>query len=238
MSFPFHQQPDHMDCGPTCLRMVARYHGRSVALEEMRKRSETTRSGSNLQAMAEAAETLGFRTLGVKVSLEKVLVEQPFPCVIHWNSSHFVVLHKVSGVRRSLLPLGRRGRGMRVHVADPAHGLLTYTEAEFLEHWIGKGATRESKEGIALLLEPTPAFYAAKDDTTDKSRGFGFLFKYLTPHKKFLFQLVVGLCAASLIQLLIPFLTQSVVDVGIQHRDIRFIWLVLFGQLFLYLGST
>jgi ATP-binding cassette subfamily B protein len=127
---------------------------------------------------------------------------------------------------------------MRVHVADPAHGLLTYTEAEFLEHWIGKGATRESKEGIALLLAPTPAFYAAMDDIGDKSRGFSFLFKYLTPHKKFLLQLVIGLCAASLIQLLIPFLTQSVVDVGIQHRDIRFIWLVLFGQLFLYLGST
>ncbi len=228
MSFPFYQQPDHMDCGPTCLRMVARYHGRSVALDELRRRSETTRTGSNLQSIADAAETLGFRTLGVKVSLEKVLAEEPFPCILHWNSSHFVVLNRKS--KKAGKPL--------LHVADPAHGLLTYTESEFLEHWIGKGATRESKEGIALLLEPTPQFYAEKDEDGGKPRGFAFLFKYLTPHKRFLVQLVIGLCAASLIQLLIPFLTQSVVDVGIQHRDIRFIWLVLFGQLFLYLGST
>jgi len=96
MSFPFYQQPDHMDCGPTCLRMVARYHGRSVALDELRRRSETTRTGSNLQSIADAAETLGFRTLGVKVSLEKVLAEEPFPCILHWNSSHFVVLNRKS----------------------------------------------------------------------------------------------------------------------------------------------
>lgn len=228
MNFPFYQQPDQMDCGPTCLRMVARYYGRSVAMEELRTRSETTRTGSNLQSIADAAESLGFRTLGVKVSLEKALAEAPFPCIVHWNNNHFVVLHRKSS---------KAGKSV-LHVADPAHGLLTYSESEFLEHWIGMGATRESREGVALLLEPTPQFYTAKDDTSDKSRGFSFLFKYLTPHRKFLVQLVIGLCAASLIQLLIPFLTQSVVDVGIQHRDIRFIWLVLFGQLFLCLGST
>ena len=228
MSFPFYQQPDHMDCGPTCLRMVARYHGRAVALAELRKRSETTRTGSNLQSIADAAESLGFRSLGVKVSLHKLLEEEPFPCILHWNSSHFVVLHKA---------VKHKGKAA-LHVADPAHGLLTYTEAEFMELWIGKGATRDSREGIALLLEPTPQFYAEKDDDKESRQGFRFLFRYLKPYRRFIVQLAIGLGAASLIQILIPFLTQSVVDVGIQHRDIHFIWLVLVAQLFLYLGST
>jgi ATP-binding cassette subfamily B protein len=228
MSFPFFQQPDHMDCGPTCLRMVARYHGRSVALDELRRLSETTRSGSNMQSIADAAEHLGFRTLGVKVSLEKLLAEQPWPCIVHWNSSHFVVLHNAKQ---------RRGRTV-LHVADPAHGLLTYTEQEFLEHWIGKDAHRETKEGIALLLEPTPRLLESGEDAEEPSTGFAFLYRYLLPHRRFIGQLVIGLLAASLIQLLFPFLTQSVVDVGIQRRDMNFIYLVLIAQLFLYVGNT
>jgi ATP-binding cassette subfamily B protein len=210
--------------------MVAKYHGRAVGLEKLRALSETTRSGSNLQNIATSAEAIGFRTLGVKVALSKLLEEQPVPCILHWNSSHFVVLHKVTG--------GRRAKPIALHVADPAHGRLTYTEAEFLEHWIGKEATRDTNEGIALLLEPTPRLRETEHDDDERPSGFGFLFRYLTPYKKFIGQLAIGLLAASLIQLLFPFLTQSVVDVGIQRRDIHFIYLVLIAQLFLYLGST
>lgn len=230
MSFPFYQQPGIMDCGPTCLRMVAKHHGRSVALEKLRALSETTRSGSNLQNIASAAEAIGFRTLGVKVPLTKLIAEQPLPCILHWNSSHFVVLHRITGDKRK--------KPLILHIADPAHGLLTYTEAEFLELWISKDADRETKEGIALLLEPTPSLAEREADDEGPPKGFAFLYRYLTPHKKFIVQLAIGLLAASLIQLLFPFLTQSVVDVGIQRRDLNFIYLVLIAQLFLYLGST
>ncbi|MEZ4808160.1 MAG: peptidase domain-containing ABC transporter [Flavobacteriales bacterium] len=230
MSFPSYQQPGFMDCGPTCLRMVAKYHGRALALEKLRALSETTRSGSNLQNIASAAEAIGFRTLGVKVPLTKLIAEQPLPCILHWNSSHFVVLHHITG--------GKRNKPLTLHIADPAHGLLTYTEAEFLELWISKGATCDTKEGIALLLEPTPRLAEREADDDGPPKGFAFLYRYLTPHKKFIGQLAIGLLAASLIQLLFPFLTQSVVDVGIQRRDLNFIYLVLIAQLFLYLGST
>ena len=235
MSFPFYQQPDHMDCGPTCLRMVAKYHGRPVALEKLRALSATTRSGSDLHNIAAGAEAIGFRTLGVKVALSKLITEQPLPCVLHWNSNHFVVLHKITGGHSTAL---RASKPLTLHIADPGHGLLTYTEAEFLEHWIGKGAKRETKEGIALLLEPTPRLAERDADDEGPPKGFAFLYRYLTPHKKFIGQLAIGLLAASLIQLLFPFLTQSVVDVGIQRRDLNFIYLVLIAQLFLYLGST
>ncbi|MBS1941501.1 MAG: peptidase domain-containing ABC transporter [Bacteroidetes bacterium] len=230
MSFPFYQQPDHMDCGPTCLRIVAKYHGRSVSLPKLRAFSETTRTGSNLQNIAQAAEAIGFRTLGVKVSLQKILDEQPLPCILHWNSNHFVVLYKAKPSKGKL----------KLHVADPGHGLLTYTEREFLDRWIGANSHRDTQEGIALLLEPSPRLIEQEDDDSEQQnkQGFRFLFRYLLPHKKFIVQLAIGLLAGSLIQLLFPFLTQSVVDVGIQHRDVSFIWLVLIAQLFLYMGST
>lgn len=236
MSFPFYQQPDHMDCGPTCLRMVAKYHGRAVSLPKLRALSETTRTGSNLHNIAQAAEAIGFRTLGVKVSLQKLVDEQPLPCILHWNSNHFVVLYKISGPSAPL----RARKSLKLQVADPGHGLLTYTEREFLDRWIGANSHRDTQEGIALLLEPSPLLLEQEDDDSEQGnkQGFRFLFRYLLPHKKFIVQLAIGLLAGSLIQLLFPFLTQSVVDVGIQHRDVSFIWLVLIAQLFLYLGST
>lgn len=228
MRFPFYIQLDQMDCGPTCLRMVAKYHGRTIGLGRLRTLCETTRSGSSLHRIAQAAEVVGFRTLGVKLSLQKIVDEQPYPCILHWDGEHFVVLYKISNRRNKL----------NFHIADPAHGLLVYTEAEFLEHWIGKGATSDRMEGIALLLEPTPRLLVEEDDTEEPSTGFYFLYRYLLPHKRFIGQLVIGLLASSLIQLLFPFLTQSVVDVGIQRRDLNFIYLVLIAQLFLYLGNT
>lgn len=225
-----------MDCGPTCLRMVAKYHGRSVSLPKLRALSETTRTGSNLQNIAQAAEAIGLRTLGVKVSLQKILDEQPLPCILHWNSNHFVVLYKITGPSAPL----RTQRSLKLQVADPGHGLLTYTEREFLDRWIGANSHRGTQEGIALLLEPSPRLIEQEDDDSEQQnkQGFRFLFRYLLPHKKFIVQLAIGLLAGSLIQLLFPFLTQSVVDVGIQHRDVSFIWLVLVAQLFLYMGST
>lgn len=129
---------------------------------------------------------------------------------------------------------------VKLHVADPGHGLLTYTEREFLDRWIGANSHRDTQEGIALLLEPSPRLLEQEEDDSgpQHKQGFRFLFRYLLPHKKFMVQLAIGLLAGSLIQLLFPFLTQSVVDVGIQHRDVSFIWLVLIAQLFLYMGST
>ena len=229
MSFPFYQQPDHMDCGPTCLRMVARYHGRRVSLDELRSLSETTRTGSNLLMIAQAAEAIGFRARGVRLPLTEAIVKQPLPCILHWGGNHFVVLYKISG--------GKRGKALALHVADPGHGLLTYNEQEFLERWMGNSASRDTREGVALLLEPTPRLLEEKGVDAPTKRGFGFLLRYLWPHKRFIVQLAIGLGAASLIQLLIPFLTQSVVDVGIAHQDIHFVWLVLIAQLCLVLGG-
>ena len=228
MAFPFYHQPDQMDCGPTCLRIIAKHYGRSISLPKLRVLSETTREGSSLKTISNAAEKIGFRTLGVKINFEKLQNEAPLPCIVYWRQQHFVVVYKISS------PKGRSGGA--VYVSDPAHGLLTYTKDEFIKAWIGNNANEHTEEGIALLLEVTPKLKQAETDDEENRQGFSFLLGYLSKYKKFLFQLSIGLLAGSLLQLIFPFLTQSIVDIGIQNRDINFIYLILIAQLFLFFG--
>jgi ATP-binding cassette, subfamily B, bacterial len=222
-TFPFYRQPDAMDCGPTCLRMIAKYYGRVFSLQKLRALTETTRQGSALSYVSSAAEKVGFHTLGVKISFKKLQEDVPLPCIVFWQQRHFVVVYKV--------------QKDKIFVADPAHGLLTYNKHEFIQAWIGNNASEYAQEGVALLLEPTPRLRHTETDTPVPKRGFYFLFQYLFPYKKILVQLLIGLCASILLQFALPFLAQSVVDIGIQHQDIHFVSLVLIAQVCLSLGS-
>lgn len=219
MKFPFFKQPDTMDCGPTCLRMIAKYYGRIISLDKLRRLSETTREGSNLKNLADSAERIGFRSLGVKFDFNTLTQEAPLPCIVHWNQEHFVVVYQTTKDK--------------VKIADPGHGLVTLKHQEFMQQWCGG----VDEQGIALLLEPTPALSVEEDDDlTTERKGFSFLYSYLFRYKKFIAQLIIGLLAGSLLQLIFPFLTQSVVDIGIQNHDINFIYLILIAQLFLFAG--
>lgn len=221
-NFPFYKQPDFKDCGPTCLRIVAKHYGKLISLQDIRDLSETTRAGSNLLKLSDAAETIGFKSLGVKFNFNK-LKEAPLPLIIHWNKNHFVVVYKI--------------KDDVIYISDPSYGLITYTKDEFIERWIGNNATKDSKEGIALLLEITPKFEKIDWEATDK-KSFRFLFQYLFKYKNLLFQLILGLIVGSLLQLIFPFLTQSIVDVGIQNQDINFIYMVLLAQIMLFIGRS
>ncbi|WP_442845042.1 peptidase domain-containing ABC transporter [Leeuwenhoekiella sp. H156] len=220
--FPTYRQPDSKDCGPTCLKIIAKHYGQSISIQSLRIISETTRSGSNLLSLSEAAEQIGFRSIGVRINLEK-LKEAPLPCILHWNKNHYVVLYKI--------------KNDIFYISDPAHGLLKYSKSDFIKSWIGNNADDYTEEGIALLLEPTPKLYDS-DFEEDSKFGFGFISKYLLQYKRFLVQLIIGLIAGSLLQLIFPFLTQSIVDVGIRNQDIQFIYLILIAQIFLFLGRT
>ncbi|WP_298305232.1 peptidase domain-containing ABC transporter [Flavobacterium sp.] len=224
-TFPSYIQADSKDCGPTCLKIIAKYHGKTLNIQTLRTFSETNREGSNLLNVSDAAEKIGFRSLGVKLSLNK-LEDVPLPCILHWNKEHYIVLYKI--------------KKNKYFISDPAIGLIEYTQQEFLKFWIGNNATVNTEEGIALLVELTPKFHQSEFDKEDGKNtfGFGLLINYILPYKSFIFQLVIGLLAGSLLQLIFPFLTQSVVDVGIQNQNIHFIYMVLFAQLFLFFGKT
>ncbi|WKD85753.1 Toxin RTX-I translocation ATP-binding protein [Polaribacter huanghezhanensis] len=220
--FPHYKQTEAKDCGPTCIKMIAKYYGKIINTQQLRTLSETTREGSSLMGLSDAVESLGLKSLGVKLTYEKLL-EAPLPCIVHWNKNHFVVVYKI--------------KKNTVYVSDPAHGLITYTKQEFITRWIGNNATDTTEEGIVLLVEPTPLFYQSEYDKDEKF-GFSFIFKYLFKYKKFIVQLIIGLLAGSLLQLILPFLTQSIVDVGIKNQDLNFVYLVLFAQLFLFVGKA
>ena len=220
--FPNYKQTEAKDCGPTCIKIIAKHYGKTINTQQLRSLSETTREGSSLLGLSEAVESIGFKSLGIKLAYNK-LKEAPFPCIIHWNKNHYVVLYKI---KKDI-----------IYISDPAHGLITFTKEEFIQHWIGNNADENTEEGIALLVEPTPKFYQEEFEEDEKF-GFSFIFKYLYKYKKFIVQLIIGLLAGSLLQLILPFLTQSVVDVGIKNQDLNFVYLILFAQLFLFIGKA
>ena len=174
-------------------------------------------------SLSDAAEKIGFRATGVRISYPTLHNEVPLPCILHWSNDHYVVAYKL--------------KKDKIYLSDPARGRRVVNQATLLDHWIGHNAHEGTPEGIALLLEPTPAFYHHEWETEEK-QGFGYLYRYLFRYKNLLFQLALGLAAGSLLQLIVPFLTQSIVDVGIQNQDINFIYLILLAQLMLFLGSV
>ncbi|WP_291914391.1 peptidase domain-containing ABC transporter [Chitinophaga sp. CB10] len=225
-AFPFYMQPDRKDCGPTCIRIISRHYGRLTDLEAIRSLAETTREGSSLLGLSAAAEGLGFKTLAVKIDFTTLMEEAPLPCICHWGQQHFVVVYDIK----------KSGGNTTVYVSDPAYGLIKYSKQEFIDGWMGRGKKETDEEGIALLLEPTPAFYEADSSAPRNRKNFSFLFSYFSRYKKLMVQLSLGLLAGSLLSLIFPFLTQSIVDIGIQNHDINFIYLVLLAQVMLFLG--
>ena len=221
-----------MECGPTCLRMVMAYYGRNYPLERLRDMCHIQRDGVSLLGVAEAAEQLGMHTTGVKATLQQLVDEVPLPCILHWNQGHFVVLYEVK----------RTKEGLQFKVADPVGQRITYTEREFLRYWASD--TEEGQPaGIALMLEPTPDFnrdeYVEDDsDRKARKRSLMLLLSYMRPYKRLIAQLFLGLTVVSLLQLVLPFLTQAIVDFGISRQDLGFIVLVLIAQLMLMIGST
>ncbi|MCX2485506.1 peptidase domain-containing ABC transporter [Pedobacter sp. MR2016-24] len=222
--FPFFKQLDQMDCGPTCLKMVAKFYGRNYKNQRLRTISNINREGVSLLGISEAAEKIGFRTTGANISLGQ-LSQIDLPCILHWTQNHFVVLFKIaSGFRQQSEYL----------IADPAKGIIRYNQQEFLGHWANSGDPENAK-GILLILSPRPDFYLQEGDAEeglDLSYFLGYLFRF----KGMLMQLVTGLAVGSLLQLVFPFLTQSIVDIGVNTRDVGFVYVILIAQLMLFLG--
>lgn len=223
-SFPHFTQHDQMDCGPTCLRMIAAFYGKHYTLNEMREISFITHLGVSMLGISMAAENLGFHTIGVQISFWQLVKEARLPCIVHWNQQHFVVVYRITQ--------------KNVWIADPFAGKIKYSKEEFCHCWLS--AKEDGIDtGVALLLEPTPEFYVSKDDEErEKYNAFSFLYAYLRPYKHLIGQLLLGLLLGSMIQLMLPFLTQSIVDFGINNQNLSFIYLILIAQLMLSFSSS
>ncbi len=220
MLFPFVKQYDAMDCGPACLKMIAGFYKKNFSLDYLRRKCFITKEGVSFLGLSEAADSVGFRTLGVKIPFEMLEKKVTLPCIVHWRQRHFVVVYKIFKDK--------------VWIADPASGLITYSRGEFEKNW-ATTLSEGKQTGLALIIEPAPALYDTEDQP-EKAGGFRFLLKYFRLYRKYIGQLLLGLLIGSLIQLIFPFLTKSIIDVGINNNDIGFIYLILFAQLALVLG--
>lgn len=223
--FPVFAQLDQMDCGPTCVRMIAKYYGRTYSLQTLREKCFISRLGVSLLGISDAAESIGFRTSGVQITFEQ-LEEIALPAILYWNQNHFVVCYKV-----------KRSKGKyKIYIADPAGGrIIIYNEQELKKCWIN---TVENKKeyGVALQLQSGPEFYKGEGEKEDSSRSLSYFLQYLKPHKKEITQLILGMITASILQLIFPFLTQALVDVGIRDNNLSFITLILVAQLIIFIA--
>ncbi|OQP57764.1 ABC transporter ATP-binding protein [Niastella vici] len=222
MSFTHYKQLNAMDCGPTCLRMVAKKYGRHYNAETLRQKTGFSKRGTSLLGISEAAENIGFRTRGAQISFDKLQMV-PLPAILHWSSNHFVVLTDINKRKAT--------------IADPALGILTYKKGEFLQYWISNKAAYAGGIGTVLLLEPTPAFFESESEKEERVT-WSLLTRHLTPGKWQLMQVLMSLLTGMLLQLILPFLSQSMVDTGINTGNLQFITIVLLAQLALTLGST
>lgn len=225
--FPHYHQLDSADCGPSCLRMIARHYGRTYTLETLRERCFITREGVSMLGISDAAESIGMRSMGVKISVEQLAKDAILPCILHWNQHHFVVLYKVSRHRKG---------GHRFHIADPASQKAVFRQEELERCWLAKKENGEDV-GMALLLEPGPDFMAYEDEKGSARRDLFFFIRYLLPYKRQFLQLIIGMFLGMVLQIIFPFLTQSLVDVGIRSADLGFVSLILIAQLALFLSQ-
>ena len=221
-SFPVNIQLDSIDCGPTCLKSIAEYYGKIWSLDTLRKRCYIGNNGVSMLGISEAAESIGFRTAGVKLTFSQLRDEAVLPCIVHWNQDHFVVVYDIKRKRNTDI----------VRVFDPAVGLLNYSKEKFIRFW-----KQSNDYGVALLLETTPEFYKNKDEK-NKGLSFKYLLGYLSPYSKYLAQVVLAMIVGSLISLIFPFITQSIVDKGIGTGNVSLVVMLLLAQMVLIFGQT
>ncbi len=225
MAFPHESQRNIMDCGATCLRNIAHHFGRSFPISYIRTITYTNREGANMLGLSRGAEAMGFRTLAIRVPLNKLIKNAPLPLIAHWDQNHFVVIYKF--------------KGDKIYISDPALGLVKYKRNEFLNHWAINRKDDEEPEGICLLIEPTPNFKDIEIPEGGEERipPLKFLWFYLSPSKKLAFQVMLAMLAGMTLQLGIPILAKYMIDVGINQGRIDFVWLILFAQLSLTFGG-
>lgn len=228
--FPHYPQQESVDCGPSCLRMIAKYYGKVYSAEMLRKRCFISREGVSLLGISDAAESIGIRTVGVQISFEQLANDALLPCILHWNQNHFVVCYEIDKHKHN----GRLS--YKIHISDPATQRISLSREEFEKCWISS-RNSQNEVGVVLMLEPGPNFGKIEDDYRTSSKGLSYFIKYLLPFKSLSIQLAFGLIAGCIIQFIFPFLSQAMVDKGINGKNLNLITLILIAQLSLFLAQ-
>lgn len=221
-TFPFFRQPDTKDCGPTCLRMIAKFYGKNYNIQSIRELCEINKEGVSMFGLKNASQQLGFQTIAAEIDFETLITRAPLPCIAHWKQNHFVVIIKADD--------------KKVVVADPANAVVKHSKEEFMSFW-SKSEQESKGTGFVLLFEPTEAFKAKEGDSLE-SIELKFIKTYVLKYKALLAQLLISILSIVIFQIAFPFLTKSIIDVGIAQKSTSYIFVVLLAQLGLFIGRT
>lgn len=221
--FPVYRQLDLMDCGPACLKTIAKYYGKYYTLQYLRDKSGLSKEGVSFLDLSYAAESIGLRSLSLKATVNDIYSKVPLPCIIHWANSHFVTVYRVTS--------------KKIYVSDPARGLVSYSYQQFKENWYK--IEHESQKGVLLALEPQADFgLYFENEKKSRKRTVENLVAYFTPYKKSFTNLFIVMFIVTFLQALLPFISKAVIDVGIQRQDVDFINIVLIANIAIILSVT
>ena len=199
--------------------MIAKYYHQDYSLEMLRRHCHITNRGVNMLGIKEAASYIGLDSVGLKLSFDQLATEGVFPCILHWNQNHFVVCY---GIKK------RKNGNYKVFISDPASQRLTYTKEEFERCWIGK--EDDSSNGVALMLEPGDRWGTVQDEYNRNKKSLLSYLSYVFPYRSMVLQLALAMVLGSLIQMVLPFLSQAIVDQGINGRNLNVITLILIAH--------
>lgn len=218
--FPFIKQKDGMQCGITCIASICQYYGKKYSVPFLSKFCDTTSTGISMLSLAECAKKIDFETMCVRLKIEE-MSDIDMPCILHWNQNHYVILYKYNITAN------------KFYICDPAKGLLILNNDEFNKHWL-----TGDNWGISLMLEPNEGFGKIVESSSSNKHSLKTIINYILEYKKYLFQILIGLIFGCVLQLILPFLTQLIVDIGIKTKSINIIWLIMIGQLMIVVGRT
>lgn len=220
----FIHQHDAMDCGPSCLAMISGRYGKFYSLQYLRDNSFITKDGVSLLGLSEASHKIGFDSFSAELSIEKLIEEKDsLPCILHWNQNHFVVLENITTNVFS--------KKYYFQIADPAHGRIKINKEKIKKNWC-----LHNNKGIALFLFPTKEFYQNEIPQSNKI-SIKYILSYLLPHKKQIGLMFILLFFSSILTLILPFLTQNLIDKGINAKNLNLITLILIAQLVVFVGN-
>lgn len=220
--FPVFRQTDRFDCGPTCLRMLTKFYGKNYSMEHLRYQCKIGPDGVAAKNLIAAGERLGFHIIPALIDYDTLAIEAPLPCIVYWRDRHFVIVYNI--------------KGQKVYVADPLHGRITYTKEEFVKAWQNSARADGTDGGMTILLEPTAKFYEQEGD--EQPSGLCIIAPYLKRHHRYITQVFIGVAVGMVVQLIIPFVTQALVDKGINYGDLDFVYILLIAQLTLFLSGS
>jgi len=216
--FPVEYQMDSQDCGPASLKIIAKHFGKFYTLQFMRDRCSITKEGVSLLDLSNGAESIGLRTLAIKCTIGDVVNNIPFPAIVFWKDSHFIVVY--------------HSDKKYVWVSDPVKGHIKYSHEEFRRGWYQKG----ENQGVLLAVEPTAEFRDSKAEREQRTNSFSSILKYFFPYRRHFGLILVIMLVVTALQGMLPFISKAVIDVGIKTSDVKFINMVLIGNISILLS--